>query len=139
MGGNGLGDDRIRAYLQELRHALLHLHKTLLDSERQAYNQEHVPISSTGEFFQLVLSDPWFAWLRPMSGLIALIDERMDADEPLSEADVRGFRDQIRAMIRPSEEEPGLGARYNEALQREAENVVAHAAVVKIIGRDLQA
>jgi hypothetical protein len=137
MGVNGLGDDDLRVDLQDLRHALLHLHKTLLDSERTAYNQDHVPIGSTGEFFQLVLSDPWFAWLRPMSGLIALIDDRLDTEEALVPDDVRGFRDQVRSMLRPSEEEPGLGSRYNEALQREAENVVAHAAVMKILAREL--
>ena len=61
------GDAAVRQPLQELRDALLDLHKTLIESERAVYETKVGPIKSPHHFFQLVSSDPWFAWLRPVS------------------------------------------------------------------------
>src|SRR5882672_10935768 len=57
-------DSAVRQPLQELRDALLDLHKVLIDSERAVYETNVGPIKSPHHFFQLVSSDPWFAWLR---------------------------------------------------------------------------
>ena len=54
----------LRARLKGTRDGLLRLHKTLLDSERAAYERDVARITSTGQFLQLVLNDPWFQWLR---------------------------------------------------------------------------
>src|SRR5262249_15229639 len=70
--------------LQALRDVLLDLHKALIDSERVVYETKVGPIKSPHHFFQLVSSDPWFAWLRPVSQLIVAMDEALDADEPLT-------------------------------------------------------
>src|SRR5688572_30229445 len=68
--------------LNHLRRALLALHKALLDHERIRYEQLRGRFESSGELLQLVLNDPWFAWLRPLSGLIVQIDEFVAEDEP---------------------------------------------------------
>jgi hypothetical protein len=78
------GDAAVRQPLQELRDALLDLHKVLIDSERAVYETNVGPIKSAHHFFQLVSSDPWFAWLRPVSQLIVAMDEALDAEEPLT-------------------------------------------------------
>ena len=82
------GDAAVRQPLQELRDALLDLHKALIDSERAVYETKVGPIKSPHHFFQLVSSDPWFAWLRPVSQLIVAMDEALDADEPLTSDNV---------------------------------------------------
>jgi len=73
-----------RQPLQELRDALLDLHKTLIDSERAVYETNVGPIQSPHHFLQLLSNDPWFAWLRPISQLIVAMDEALDAEEGLT-------------------------------------------------------
>ncbi|HEX5645856.1 MAG TPA: hypothetical protein VFX56_02700, partial [Nitrospira sp.] len=70
------------ASLDNVFHALLRLHKALLDDERVSYERVHGRISSNGEFLQLVLNDAWFAWLRPLSQVIAKFDELSEEHEP---------------------------------------------------------
>ena len=59
--------------LRKARTLLLHLHKALLDSEKELYEQQFGPIPSKGQFLQLVMGDPWFNWLRDYSQLLSLI------------------------------------------------------------------
>ena len=68
------------AQLKTLRDRLLQLHKTLLDSDRAAYERAYGPVGSSGEWLQLVLGHEHFAWLRPFSGLIVRIDEWLAGD-----------------------------------------------------------
>ena len=73
--------DRPGAHLDNLFRALLRLHKALLDDERVSYERVHGRIASNGEFLQLVLGDAWFAWLRPLSQLMAKLDGLGEEDE----------------------------------------------------------
>ena len=70
--------------LRTLRSLLLKLHKALLDAEQDSYERVHGPITSKGELFQLVISDEWFDWLRPISQFIVRIDETISSKEPVS-------------------------------------------------------
>ena len=79
--------DRTRERLIEMRNGLLKLHKTLLDSERAVYERDVARISSTGQYLNLVLDDPWFAWLHELSQFIVLVDETLDFEDPATEAD----------------------------------------------------
>ena len=47
--------------LAQSRHALLRLHKVLLDAQRNRYEREHGRVGSTGEMLQLVIGDANFA------------------------------------------------------------------------------
>ena len=73
--------------LSELRHALLALHKALVEAERASYEATVGVIASPNHFFQLLTNDPLFAWLQPLSNLIVAMDEALDAKEPLTDAD----------------------------------------------------
>ena len=125
--------DLARARLRDLREALLRLHKTLLDSERVTYERVHGRIESTGAFFQLVVSDPWFEWLHRVSELVVQIDEMLDADEPATAVDATRVIERARMLLKPSEEREGFGKRYYEALQRDPDVVLGHAAVKKLL------
>ena len=83
------------------------LHKTLLDGERRTYERVHGPIGSPGAFLQLLLNDPWFAWLRPMTSLVVVIDEALAAKEPVTEQAARQFSAEAKLML--SESEGGRG------------------------------
>ena len=128
------GDAAVRQPLQELRDALLDLHKVLIDSERAVYETKVGPIKSPHHFFQLVSSDPWFAWLRPVSQLIVAMDEALDTDEPLTRDTVNMLMKESVFLLLPAERGGEFGERYMAALQRDPEVVLAHAKVAKRIG-----
>lgn len=70
--------------LKTLRSLLLKLHKALLDAERDSYERIHGRIASKGEFFQLVIGDEWFNWLRPISQFIVKMDEVLMSKQSVS-------------------------------------------------------
>ncbi|MDB6124232.1 MAG: uncharacterized protein JWQ71_3225 [Pedosphaera sp.] len=123
--------DRPRQNLQALRESVLALHKTLIDSERMAYEQTFGKLESQNKFLQLLISDPWFAWLHPLSELVVVMDEALEGEEPVSMDRVKQFAEQTRTLLRASEEGQGFERSYYEALQREPDVVLAHADVTK--------
>ena len=124
----------IRQSLLELHSALLKLHKALIDSERVVYEKEVGPIKSPNHFFQLLTSEPWFAWLRPISQLIVAIDETLDAKEPLTNASLDALMTDSVFLLVPAKGGEEFAARYLAALQRDPRVVLAHAQVAKRIG-----
>lgn len=125
-----------RKRLSEARDALLALHKALVEAERGSYEQTVGTIQSPNHFLKLLTTDPWFAWLHPISRLIVTMDEQLEAVEPplTSEAADTLLRE-TRGLLMPSEAGQGFGRHYFEALQEEPDVVLAHAAVIKIVGR----
>ena len=124
--------DPMRSSLRALRNGLLRLHKVVLDSERGTYESEIERIRSSAHFLELVLHDPWFNWLHELSELIVLIDENLDADEPLSQADGERLRKQARSLLVPAEDGKGFAKHYFAALQRDPAVVVAHGEMMKV-------
>jgi hypothetical protein len=125
--------DTTHQRLTDLRNGLLRLHKTLLDSERATYEHDIAKITSPGHLLGLVMDDPWFAYLRELSRLVVAIDERMDADEPTTADEASRFVKQARALLTPAEGGRGFEKRYFEALQRDPDVVLAHAATVRLL------
>ncbi len=119
--------------LQKVREALLELHKTLVDSERVGYEVAMGPISSPNHFLKLLSSDPWFAWLLPLSRLIVTIDEALDRRIPLSPNEAQDLLTQTRRLLVASEEGHGFPRSYFEALQRDPDVIFAHSRVVLLM------
>jgi hypothetical protein len=117
------------SHRDNLFQALLRLHKALLDDERVSYERVHGRIASNGEFLQLVLGDAWFAWLRPLSQLMAKLEELGEEDELPDGTNTTTLLASIQTLLTPSEEGTVFGRHYYEALQREPDVVLAHAAV----------
>jgi hypothetical protein len=116
-------------HLDHLFRALLRLHKALLDDERVSYERVHGRIPSNGAFLQLVLGDAWFAWLRPLSQLMATLDELGEEGESPDGTGIATSIASIRTLLIPSEEGEGFGRQYYDALQRGPDVVLAHATV----------
>src|SRR5882724_6739482 len=95
--------DPLRKRLEEVRQALLTLHKAIVDSERITYEATVGLIQSPNHFLQLLTGDPWFAWLQPLSQLIVSMDEAQDPREELSAAVVEALTRQTRLLLTPSE------------------------------------
>jgi len=122
-----------RQHLQDLRHGLLKLHKTLLDSERDRYEHDVERVNSSGQLLSLVMHDPFFAWLHELSELIVLIDETLDAEEPVTAVDLVRLLAQARSLLTPSESGKGFRKQYFESLQRDPDVVIAHGAAMKLM------
>ncbi|HTQ53621.1 MAG TPA: hypothetical protein VMI94_04120 [Bryobacteraceae bacterium] len=127
--------DDARGRLAGLRNGLLKLHKTLLDSERARYDHDVQRIKSSGQLLNLVLNDPFFAWLHELSELIVMIDETLDADEPATDADASRLLAQARTLLTPAESGHGFRGQYFEALQRDPDVVIAHGGAIQLLGR----
>src|ERR1035441_8952951 len=111
--------DSLRERLEEVRRALLVLHKALVDSEGISYEQTVGAIQSPNHFLKLLMGDPWFAWLQPLSQLIVSLDESLDGKEALTPAGVDAAVKQTRALLAPSESGDGFSRHYFDALQRD--------------------
>jgi len=118
--------------LEALRSQLLKLHKALLDSERVEYEKTIGKIQSPNHFLQLLTTDPWFAWLSPLSQFIVSIDEALDAEEPLTAEAVESLIKESARLLMPSETGDGFSKHYFEAMQRDPDVVLAHGAVASL-------
>ena len=127
-----MNSDGMRPRLVLLRNGMLHLHKYLMDSERALYERDVARIANAGEYLQLVLNDPWFAWLHELSKFIVTVDEALDADEGLTPDDAQIFIDRARALISPSEEGQGFARKYFDIMQRDPGAVLAHRDMMRV-------
>jgi hypothetical protein len=121
-----------RQLLFELRKALLHLHKTLLEWERSAYERVHGRVSA-GELLKMIVEDPQFAWLRPFSELIVRIDEAMENEEESATVAVAELVGRAREVVAPDETGTPFAQRYHAALQHHPDAVFAHRAVTNVL------
>jgi hypothetical protein len=119
----------VRQQLAELRLGLLRLHKGLIDSERAQFEARSGPMTS-GQLLQALLQDPFFAWLRPFSGMIVEMDETLHGEEPVTWEDVRSYSGRVRSLLAPpagSDE----AVRYEAIRQREPQVLAAHVEMLR--------
>ncbi len=127
--------DESRQILRDLRTRLLHLHKALLDDTRVAYEMDRGRVGSNASLLQLVINDPWFAWLHSLSEMVVRIDETLEPDAPATETDATALIEQVERLLTASETGEGFQRRYYEALQRQPAVVLAHAEVRRVLKR----
>jgi hypothetical protein len=125
--------DNFRERLSQLREALLHLHKALVDSERISYEQNIGTITSPNHFLKLLTDDPWFVWLHPLSLLIVEMDEALDAKAktPLTGEAAAVLVKRTAELLVATETGEGFSRNYFDVLQRDPNVVMAHAEAAK--------
>ena len=123
-----------REQLTKVRTVLLRLHKTLLDFERHAYERERGKIDNSYGYLQLVMSDPWFAWLRQLSELVVEMDELLAAKETPMESTAQALIKQASIMLTPSESGSEFQKQYFTAMQQSPEVVLAHSEFANVLG-----
>ena len=117
--------------LRSLGRRLTALHAALLEFERHAWEETHGP-TKPAELLRLLLQDPSFAWLRPLSAIIAQIDEALDPRDATADVDVKGLFDATQRLLR-SGDSGVFQTKYRDTLQRSPDVVMAHADVVKLL------
>jgi hypothetical protein len=121
-----------RDRLNDLRNGLLQLHTTLLASQRSTYERDVERITSTGQYFNLAMNDPWFAWLRELSQFVVKLDALLDEKEPDAAPDADQLIGQARELISPSENGAPFARRYYEAMQRDPGVILAHRDMMRV-------
>ncbi len=106
-------------WLDEVSQALRGLHQELVAAAQVDYEKVHGRVAGPGALLQLVLDHPSFAWLRPMSALIAQIDEWLD--------EAGGAGPEKRSAVRASLARLRADPRYLALLQSDPGVVMAHA------------
>ncbi len=119
--------EKIREQLNDVHSDLLTTHKALLDYERARYEKENGPIKNSGEYLQLVIGDPWFAWLRQASGLIAQVDEFISSRKPVEVSEGEALLAASRALFTPAEEGGKFQRAYMTAIKESPDVALAHA------------
>jgi hypothetical protein len=124
----GIADD-----LSALRPHLLDLHRQLLEAERVDLERYGGRLT-VAEFLQIASQSYRLAWLRPLSELIAAIDEALDADgtEPAAETP-EALVARVRALVAPPDAGTPFGRRYLAMLQVSPGVVMAHSGLIGML------
>src|SRR5262245_54949096 len=117
--------DNDKLVLELLRGKLFTLHKTLVDLERITYERIHGKVGS-GQFLNALLTDNRFSWLRKISELIVWIDEILDPKTLTAQEELQNVFNQARKLLTPAELGTEFEQKYQDALQRNPDVVMAH-------------
>lgn len=125
-------NDALRASLQAVPRALRTLHKALIDVETQYFGA----VGSALEHLQLITNHPHFAWLQPMSALMAALDEALDEPDALTTDAVAGWRAAIEELVGPGAAAADeFRSRYVILLHDSPDVAIAHGALRQVLGR----
>jgi hypothetical protein len=109
---------------QNLRLALLEVHRELIEHERRLYEKDHGR-QSAADFLQLLTNDAAFRWLEVLSGLIVAFDEALEAEDAAQA--LPQLVAQARSLLRrePDATEP-FSLRYTPVLDVSPDVALAH-------------
>jgi hypothetical protein len=109
--------------MEELRRALLALHKEVLAVERRSLERVHGRLANA-EFLQIVADPIRYGWLKPFSQLILAIDDEEYVGDVVEDA---------RELLLPPKASTPFGRRYLSLMQREPMLVVEHRNVTRLL------
>lgn len=107
-----------------IRSDLLDLHRALIDEERSRWERTN-GTSSAGNFLQMLVNDPAFAWLQPFTALL------VDLDDPDTSFDA--WIGRARALLRPAGESGAFQRRYDRLVQENPDLAVLHGAAMRVL------
>ncbi len=125
--------DQTRAKLKGLSKAMLRLHKTMLDRAKVDYEAKNGKIASIGQYFQLVVDDPYFAWLRKLSSLIALLDEAVTVRRPATESEAKGLENEAKLLLNFQDGDESFNENFQTALLNDADSVLLYNDALKYL------
>jgi len=125
--------DETRGNLKNLSKAMLRLHKTLLDAAKADYEAKNGTITSVNQYFQLVIDDPHFAWLRKLSSLIALIDEAVSVRRPATEDEAKGLENEAKLLLNFQDGDESFNEKFQAALQNNQDAVLGYNDALKYL------
>ncbi len=122
-------DSVATAFLKDVRHPLLALHRALLDELRTRHEAEFGAVSP-GEFLQIVINGSAFKWLGPLSTLIAALDDVLDDTDATPDARV-DIAHAVTSMFGARERNAAFDVQYLPLLQSSPEIALANGRVAQ--------
>ena len=119
--------------LTAVRDAVLALHRAVLETERLAWERMNGRTVGNVELLHLAIEDPWFSWLRPLTALIAAMDEALVDDTPDGEGRVAPILAEAGSLLHPDENGSDFQQRYHEFVQRAPDVAVAHGRLIRTL------
>jgi hypothetical protein len=119
-----------------LSSALAALHRALIERTRREYERDHGKIAGPAHFLRLLMEDPFFAWLRPLSELMANIDQLRDYDSPARDEVSTAVRSAVERLVAAPSAEPisaDFTRNYWPLMLDAPEVTMAHAGVKQAI------
>lgn len=118
-------DPEFETRAKALSRALLELHREILTLVRRDYEATR-GTQSPAQMYQLLIGDPEFEWLRPLSRSVADLDELLASET--DRAPYRSFTARIRGMLFAEGDEDPFSAGYGSVRQH-PDVVIAHVGV----------
>lgn len=133
VNGHDTLTNEMQQKLKQLSQAFLRLHKTLLESAKADYEAKNGAITNSNQYLQLVLDDPYFAWLRKISAMIALIDEATSRMRPATETDAQSLLDEAKKLLNFEDADEDFNDKFQAALQNNSDAVLGHNDALKYL------
>jgi hypothetical protein len=118
-----------RVDVRELAAALRALHHRLLLATQKAFEKINGRVEGPGALLQLAVHDPLFAWLRPLSQKVALLDELAESDA-IERADFARAASEVAELL---DADATFHPTYLVYLQAEPDAVLATARVRRVL------
>lgn len=116
--------------LPELRTQLLDLHKALLDYQKHVYESTVGSIENPNQYYNLVVNDANFAWLRTLSALVVSIDELVEKKE---EANIPQIAAYAKGILTATGGTTPFEQKYTEAIQKDAHVALLHGKLMQLL------
>ncbi len=126
-------DQAQRIKLNDLAQALRSTHSTLLEIVKKEYESTNGAINGPFAYFQLVTSDPIFQWLRPLSGMMARLDDLLDNKRDLKPLDAENIKLEVEELFAFSEALEHFSSHFHARAKLEAEVKLRHTEVEKAL------
>ena len=112
--------------IKDVSRTLTAVHKVLLDETIREYEQREGQKMSPQNAWRAAMGDPFFAWLRPVSLLIAEIDELLMHVEDVDAGLAHGIRLEVESLLGGMTSGADFARRYRDMMQLNPELVARH-------------
>lgn len=120
--------------LSEIREQLLQLHKALMEYQKHIYESTVGPIQNPNHYYQLVVSDESFAWLKTLSALVISMDELLESKDTKTEAEINQITKYTKTILTTTGGGNGaFGTNYTDALKKDEVVAALHANLMKLL------
>jgi len=112
-----------------IRSTLLDLHKTVLDTVRRDYERDRGTVRDS-DFLNALIDEQQLGWLKPMTSLVARLDEALDEDDRVHPQALMG---ELRTLIAPDTGSRHFQQKYADILERSPDALVAHVRAMRAL------